>query len=69
MIHVFSINIMTTFRLRTSRKLLINGSSNWELVEYIRAQSGQGVLSKDSTVWLDGGRPPPVSLIMSLASS
>ncbi len=26
--------------------------------------AGQGILSKDPTIWLDGARPPPVSLIM-----
>ncbi len=43
---------------------------NWEFIKllfwWIHLSSRPGVLNKDPTVWLDGARPPQLSLIMSL---
>ncbi len=36
---------------------------------FLAGFAGQGVLNKDQTVWLDGARPTPISLIMSLINS
>ncbi len=45
----------------TSKSGEYDSSPNWEVVESIF--SGQGVLNNDSTVWLDGARPPSISFI------
>jgi len=36
---------------------------------YPTRPSGQGVLNEGPTVWLDGARPPQISLIVSLTNS
>ena len=40
--------------------------SNWDFAEsiFLASKAGQGVLNKDSTVWMDGARPPPLVLLV-----